>query len=447
LLAQLAIWALTALGMASVPRSALTAYKPAKLEAFDAASAWPDLGALAESLESPGAREVTLLRIGPTPALRFGPDEDDQVLMETDASGPLAPLSAEAIAERARAVTGETIAPEKVGIIDAPTLEYQKLPLPAWRVEAEKAILFFDPRTGDLLAQTNSAKLFENLVTTIHVMDWTGGAVFRKNVFLTFFAIVFAAATILGVLSVRRIFFHRLKGPLSTRLHQGLGLLLAVQAFLWVSSGLSVVWLLHPSRDAAEALLKPSAEIAWARVLRHPGELVPQTEDRPDRITLTMLQGRPVYQIGWPGTAQRQALYDAETGAPVTLSEADRDAILAERLDPRAARSVTEWTVGAGPKDLNYYFFTGPWPVWTARFSAPEEGRVSIDQTTGHVHTPRTRWEVGLEVYYKVHVLDYTSGIIKYRQKPALLIAIGLLMLLIVSGLVLQLRRMRRASA
>ncbi len=121
-----------------------------------------------------------------------------------------------------------------------------------------------------------------------------------------------------------------------------------------------------------------------------------------------------------------------------------RDAIAASALVPKAAGSITRWETASGPEDLDYYFYTGPWPVWKGYFTAPAYGAITIDQTTGQVHVPRTRPEIWLELYYKVHVVDWTGGIIKYRQKPALLAAIALGFLLLITGAIMQIRRWRR---
>jgi hypothetical protein len=278
---------------------------------------------------------------------------------------------------------------------------------------------------------------------TIHVMDYTGGAVFRRNVLLTAMAALFAAATVLGVISVRRILFHRAKGSLALKLHQGLGLLLAAQAFLWVSSGLSVVWFLHPVRESAETHLAEPAPIAWERVRHHPAALLANESEPPARIVLTALPGGPVYQVAWPGRAPRQALWDAETGAPLTLTTSDRDAIAAAALSEAAAASLVRWEEAKSPADLDFYFYTGPYPVWKGFYERPSPGAIAIDQVTGHVHPPRIDDEIAIEQFYNMHVLNWRLGVVKYRQEPLLLAAIGLLAVLVVSGLIMQLRRLK----
>jgi hypothetical protein len=317
--------------------------------------------------------------------------------------------------------------------------------VPALRVQADKATLFFDPKTGELLSQTTSAKLFENIVTTIHVMDWTGQAQFRKNVFLTFFALVFFTAAAMGVLAVRKVYLVKGMGLMSLRLHQGLGLLLAIQVVFWVSSGLGVVWLLQPLRDEAQARMKVDpSPIDWTQVLVSPAQ-IPEAlaNGGAAKITLTNLLGRPVYQAQWAGRSGGQALWSATTGEAIKLTEADRDAIAARALLDDSAKSIVRWEVASSPKDLDFYFYTGPYPVWKGYFAAPMKGAIAIDQITGHVHTPRTDREIFLERYYNLHVVNWRFGVVKYRQEPLLLSVIALAILMFGTGVFLQIRRWR----
>jgi hypothetical protein len=446
---QLAIWLCTALGMALVPRAAITSYKMAPTKGIDAAANFPELSALAQAI-GPGARAVTFEQIENRPLVQVSKSvsEDEKPLyLDPKTLLPAKPMSTETVLALAKTQTRQNLSAQNLSVVERNNLEYQKLPVPAFRVETPKAKLFYDPITGKLLTQTNGAKLFENLVTTIHVMDWTGKAQFRQNLFLSFFATLFLSAALLGVLAVRRVYFTKGIGLVSLRLHQGLGLLLATQVVFWVTSGLGVVWALKPLKMEAESRLNEAFQaIDWDAVKVAPQPLVAAGAPGPVRVTLTMLLGKPVYQAQWAGRAPKQALWSAQTGAPIILSLADRDAIARSSLKPDSAVAIERWEVAKSPKDLDFYFYTGPYPVWKGFFTKPMSGAVSIDQVTGLVHAPRTDREIFLERYYNLHVVNWRFGVVKYRQEPLLLIMIGLAMVLFGTGAIMQLRRWKNTQ-
>ena len=448
LLVQLAIWVITAFSMTMIPRSATIAYRFAPDASFDAAAAWPDLQALGTANGEP-VRAFTVTRAGAVPQLEIDRGNTAPEIWSSDASGPARALTAEEIAVHAANLTGEAIGVEQVRLKTRNSPEYQKLPLPAWRVEAENAVLFFDERTGALQTQTPFWRLFENWVTTIHVMDYTGNAQFRGNLILTGFGLLFLSSAVVGVLAVRRVYVTKPGGLRSLRWHQALGLILAVQVVFWTTSGLGVVWLLHPLRDEAHAQYADAFDsVALDEVRYAPGELLDRLPQEarftPARIRLTQLLDEPVYQITGHGRAPAQVLFNARTGEPMELSEAERDRIAEAALDPQVYGSITHWEVAQSPADLDFYFYTGPYPVWKGFFEEPLAGGVAIDQITGHVHTPRTDREILLERYYNVHVVNWRFGVVRYRQEPVLIIVILLAAGLVVTGFILHARRWRR---
>lgn len=448
LLVQLSIWVITAFAMTMIPRSATTAYRFAPANAaFNAAEAFPDLAELGQVAGVGPLQGVTLGQQGLRPQLDLETGHGDPLIWAADGSGPAPQIQAEAIAAYASELTGEAITVDDVRLKTRNSPEYQKLPLPVWRVQAADAVLFFDPQTGALHTQTPFWRLFENWVTTIHVMDYTGNAQFRGNLILTGMAIIFITSAGLGVLAVRRVHVAKGGGLRSLRWHQALGIILAVQVFFWTTSGLGVVWLLHPLRDEAHAQYadtRPAVDLDAVRV--HPTELLDQIDFVPARIRLTQQLGEPVYQMTAAGRMPAEALFNARTGEAITLTPEDRDAIAREQLDPAVYGTLGDWSEAHSLAELDFYFYTGPWPVWKARFEEPLAGGVAIDQTTGFVHVPRTGNEIFLERYYNVHVVNWRFGVVMYRQEPVLIIVILLAAALTVTGLVLQARRWRRTK-
>ncbi|MGJ3230421.1 MAG: PepSY domain-containing protein [Oceanicaulis sp.] len=446
LMVQLTLWLVTALAMTLIPRSATIAYRFAPAEAgFDAAAAYPEIDAIAALSSGEPVESLTLRRDGIAAQLDVSRIGAAPERLRPDAAAPLERLSPGAIANFASSLTGEAMPVEAVSLKTRNSPEYQKLPLPAWRVEARDAVLFFDPETGEVLTQTPFWRLFENWVTTIHVMDYTGNAQFRGNLILTGFAAIFLVSAGLGVLAVRRVHAVSGMGLRSLRWHQAIGLVLAVQVVFWTTSGLGVVWLLHPLRDEAHAqYAEDPPALALDAVAVHPRELSASAGFTPAQVRLTSLLGRPVYQFTEAGRSPSQALFDARTGEAITLTEADRDAIARERLDPEVYATLSGWETASGPAELDFYFYTGPWPVWKARFEDPLAGGVAIDQVTGFVHTPRTGREIFLERYYNLHVVNWRFGVVRYRLEPALIAVILLAMGLLATGVVLQARRWRK---
>ncbi|MEM9600831.1 MAG: hypothetical protein AAF926_07400 [Pseudomonadota bacterium] len=444
LLLQFGVWLITAMVMTMIARPSLTAYAPPSAPAFDAAVTWPSLAAL-QGAAPDGVAHIQLDQAGPTAQLTF----DGGVIVALSTLEPPLRLAPERITEIAAAMTGETISPDQVSLKTRNSVEYQKLPVPAWRVEADQAVIFFSPTTGDYITQTTTMRFVENLATTIHIMDYSGRAIFRSNIVLTFFGLLFFSTALLGILAVRKVYLRKRAIPKAMKIHQILGLVLAIQVLFWVTSGLGVVWLLQPLHDQAKAVLNPDRPpIDWTAVNVHPRDIVQRDDPRgtPIELTLRMLGDTPVYAAKWSGRNPDQALWSARDGRVLTLAEADRDAIAASALAPEAAASIERWEVAEGPQDLDFYFYTGPYPVWKGYFAEPLAGAVAIDQVTGHVHTPRTGNEIFLERYYNVHVVNWRLRVPQYRREPALIFVILLGMALFVTGVVLHVRRWKRTG-
>ncbi len=452
LLAQLIIWMSTALGMTLVPRKWTTAYKvPTYPTSFKANNLFPNLNLLKNKLDDT-ATKVILKQEGLRSILRISSLSDEEKLLASDLND-LRPPGKQEIADWASQITSAKIQVSNISIQEKNSPEYQKLPLPVYRVEAPNAILFFDMQTGKYISQTTPAKKFENLMKTIHVMDYTGNAQFRANRFLTAAAILFLLTAFLGILSVQKLRLNLPSAKIRSktrvyRWHKWLGIVLVIQVILWTSSGLSVVWLLEPARNLGnESLEVQQSSIDWSKVKVHPDSIVQNSNDSllaPVEIELVMLLDKPVYRFNYPGRNSDRKLIDANTGNLIHLQESDRDAIAANYLKEETLSSVSHWEK---TEKIDFHFYTGPFPVWKAYFSVPYKGVLSVDCVTGLVHQPvRTNRLIFLEKYYNVHVVNWSFGVIKYRLEPELLTVIGLLFILILSGIILQLKRRKKPN-
>ncbi len=297
LVLQLAVWLTTALTMTLIPRSGTTAYRAPPPAALDAPAGLPDL-TLLETVFAGGGVSILVLE---TQGSRTVVAADNDLLVNPVTGSALVPINFDEAAAIASQITGEPVAVEAVSLKTANSPEYQKRPVPALRVEADKAVLFLDPVTGALIDQTTPLKHLENWATTIHIMDYTGKGVAQTNLLLTFFALLFLSAAVSGVITTRRLYIRHKAGLRSMKLHQLVGLVLAIQVVFWVTSGLSVVWLLHPSRDFSGTLEVPAPAIDWSRVNTHPRDIAFGNETPPTRLILTSLLGEPVWRAQWPG--------------------------------------------------------------------------------------------------------------------------------------------------
>jgi len=404
----------------------------------NATTQWPALNDL--KVTFPKAHEIAVNTGGALRKVTV-----DGRLVAPDTLGEPAFISAATMAAHVAGLTGEDISTDQVSVQTGNSPEYQKLPVPAYRVEAEKSVLFFDPFHGAFISQTPPGKYLENLMKTIHVMDYTGNGQFRSNIVLSFFAALFLTAAIAGVIAVKRLYVKQ-SGLKALKVHQLLGLVLAIQVFFWVSSGLGVVWFLEAFRQDAKELLSPSSQsIDWTRVQIDPSDVLSADDPRGDpiEVKLTMLLGEPVYQIKWPGRWPQQDLIHAATGGRIELTEDERDAILAQVMPEESVASLIRWEEVKGPEGIDRFFFTGPFPVWKGFFEEPTYGAIVIDQVTGHAHFPTILRQNLLAEYYNLHVVHWSRGEIKYRLEPELLIAIALTMILFGTGVWLQIRRWR----
>jgi hypothetical protein len=448
LVAQWSLWVVTALGMALVPRAWTTAYRAPSTRDVPAAE-WPSASTLGSLLTAENTRRlaegtppVTHLRIhnpgGVVVASARAGEEAGSVHLDPRTGARLPHAQPGRILAEAGLMTGETLDAAAITLVTANSPEHQKLPVPVWRVEAKKAALFFDPVTGAFVSQATWWKWWENLLKTVHTLDPSGNAEFRNSIQLTVAAVLFLLAAFAGALSVRRFMSWRRGANTaeawSFRWHQALGVVVVLQVLLQTTSGLAVVWLLNLPSVRGSAHLRDASEPLTAEGLLDPpccGEAV----------TLTMLLGEPVYRIERPGRPGTQLLVSARGGEPRRLNNADRDELARRALI--APASLSRWELGTR---IDERFFAGPFPAWKGTYSEPNPGTLAIDATTGRIHlSPRTGRSLFIEDYYKLHLASYDmDGVIRYRLEPTTLALIGLFASMLLTGLVLQVARLRR---
>lgn len=210
--------------------------------------------------------------------------------------------------------------------------------------------------------------------------------------------------------------------------HLWVGVIVGLQAVAWLLSGLVMSWLdldiVHGDHLVARQAAVPLAGIER---LLPPAELAARHRLAPHSLTLTSLDGRPVWQATG---ADGPALFDAASGArldPLTPALVRAIASRAYRGDGAVAgvRLLTR-----EPGD-----WRRPLPVWQVRFADADHTRLYIAPATGRIEAVRTdTWRL-FDWFWMLHIMDYDAR----EDINGLLLrgAAGLGLLLGLSGLVL----------
>lgn len=180
--------------------------------------------------------------------------------------------------------------------------------------------------------------------------------------------------------------------------HRWLGLLLALQILVWMTSGVVMSFLAieHVRGETAAAIAAP-IDLTVENYFPPAGAIA--EVDGAKELTLKTWLGRPVYVVRG---AASTAMFDADTG---------------ERLSPiaePAARQIAESDfAGEGalvrisllsnpPKE-----YRGKTPVWRAEFSDRDETRLYISPETGEVVSRRNRVWRFYDFFWMLHIMDY----------------------------------------
>lgn len=214
--------------------------------------------------------------------------------------------------------------------------------------------------------------------------------------------------------------------------HRWLGLLLAAQVVIWMSSGVIMSWfpIEHVRGETAAAIAAP-LQLNATRYFP-PGGVIAEIESATD-VRLKTWLGKPVYVV--TGESGR-ALFDADTGERLSpLPEA-----LARKVaeaDFRGEGEVTRLTLMNNPPPE----YRGPRPVWRAEISDVDETRLYISPETGEVLARRNRiWRL-YDFFWMLHIMDYDERENYNNPLIRTFAATGLLFAL--SGLFLVVHRLR----
>lgn len=190
--------------------------------------------------------------------------------------------------------------------------------------------------------------------------------------------------------------------PWMRRLHKWIGLLVAIQFLLWTASGLMMSWLDHSRVQGHTWRVHPAEPPPWPTgTVSAEAVLMRELASGPvNGVFAAWLADMPVYQVvGEAGTR----LVDARSGAGFDL-----DAAHVMRL---AQASYNGPGMPALPRLLDRTLETRAYPgaVWRVDFDDPDDTTVYVSAQTGEIVVHRNRtWRL-FDIFWMLHIMDYTG--------------------------------------
>ncbi len=223
--------------------------------------------------------------------------------------------------------------------------------------------------------------------------------------------------------------------------HIWLGWIIGVQLFLWMLSGLlmsampiGTVRGEHLRAERAAAPLDRADYVA-------PADILATTEA--DRLVLTTLLDRPVYQLEKAGNAV--AVRDAITGAPVIVDADLAQRVAVARYAGTGSPIAVTWTAADdAPRE-----FRRPVAAFAVTFDDAEGTVFYVNAITADIAAVRTdRWRL-FDLMWGLHIMDWRER--EDFNHPLLIAAAALGTISVAGGIALlllrQSRQKRRAPA
>jgi uncharacterized iron-regulated membrane protein len=221
---------------------------------------------------------------------------------------------------------------------------------------------------------------------------------------------------------------------LSTQVHKWVSLAIGLQVIFWVAGGLVMVSIPiervrseHHVREVAAPPL-PAAVLPLA-------EVAARTHTRPTRAELRSTLRGPVW------------ILRSGKGDPVTVSALTGAPLPAMTARQARAAAIAAYTGAGVPTRVEYLAEppqeTGkPTPVWRVDFSDAERTTFYVSPQTAEVETRRSAvWRL-YDFMWRLHILDFRDG--ENFNTPLLIGVTSLTLLLLVTGLILLVARLRR---
>lgn len=251
------------------------------------------------------------------------------------------------------------------------------------------------------------------------------------------------------------------------KFHFWLGAVVVAQVLLWLISGVGFTFITHQNTSGM-------AESRWMKtrplpppelIHRTPTPLPPldfsavrimpwQVRDllresnladaRLEEVVLFGhgLRGRPMYLVRVEGLPD-PFVFDAATGhaAPRLTAEEAQEIARRDYDGPGEVRDV-EWITEKYQKGADYY---GELPVHRVNFTNAKQTRIYISPVTGQILMRRNIHKTFFDAFFAVHMFTYVNRTI--AGNPGILIAGGISLLAVLSGILLYFPRFRSKTA
>ncbi|WP_203322485.1 2Fe-2S iron-sulfur cluster-binding protein [Pseudoxanthomonas beigongshangi] len=203
--------------------------------------------------------------------------------------------------------------------------------------------------------------------------------------------------------------------PWLRKLHKWVGLIIAVQFVLWMASGLMMAWLEHDKVQGHEFRARAAEPRAWPTDARPASTALAAVGGDAFTVASGWLLERPVYQV-FDGA--RTHLVDARTGTRLAI-----DAALAGQL-ARASYTGPGQAAPARLLERTLEVRDHPGRLWRVDFDDAEETTVYLAADTGQVLQHRNRtWRL-FDVFWMLHIMDY-SGRVDFNNPLVVSAGIG----------------------
>ncbi|WP_017504247.1 PepSY domain-containing protein [Brevundimonas sp. S1H14] len=222
---------------------------------------------------------------------------------------------------------------------------------------------------------------------------------------------------------------------LSTQLHKWIALLVGLQILFWVGGGLVMTAIpIETVRGEHRVRTAPPQALDLTRV-RALDEIVAERRLTPTRAELKSTPRGQAWVLTLPAGAP--VILEARTGRPFAPLEADEARRLAATLYRGEARA------GAARRLDDASAETGrEGPLWRVEFEDRERTRFYVSPDTGEVVTRRSGiWRL-YDFFWRLHILDFKTG--ENFNHPLLIVASGLSLVVVLSGVVLLWIRLER---
>lgn len=188
--------------------------------------------------------------------------------------------------------------------------------------------------------------------------------------------------------------------PWMRTIHKWVGLIIAIQFVLWMTSGVMMSLLDAGKVAGKEFRIKPAASAAWPANALPVDAVLTRTTEQVMMISSAWVLDQPVYLLV---NDKATWMVDAVNGTPLVL-----DAAFATRI-ARASYSGSGTPTGA--RLLKYSLETRKHkdPAWGIDFSDADETTVYVSANTGKVLEHRnSTWRL-FDFFWMLHIMDYAE--------------------------------------